>query len=74
MYREHFGFTESPFNVTSDPRFFYSNRSYQEAFIGLRWGIKLRRGLIVMTGEAGACSLPGRQKRYFAGNSPKSVS
>ena len=53
MYNEHFGFTESPFNVTSDPRFFYSNRLYQEAFTGLRWGIKLRRGLIVMTGEAG---------------------
>jgi general secretion pathway protein A len=53
MYNEHFGFTESPFNVTSDPRFFYSNRVYQEAFTGLRWGIKLRRGLIVMTGESG---------------------
>ena len=45
MYNEHFGFNESPFNVTSDPRFFYSNRLYQEAFTGLRWGIKLRQGL-----------------------------
>ena len=53
MYNEHFGFNESPFNVTSDPRFFYSNRLYQEAFTGLRWGIKLRQSLIVMTGEAG---------------------
>ena len=50
MYNEHFGFIESPFNVTPDPRFFYSNRLYQEAFTGLRWGIKLRQGLIVMTG------------------------
>ena len=53
MYKEHFGFTELPFHVTPDPRFFYSNRLYQEAFTGVRWGIKLRRGLIVMTGEAG---------------------
>jgi general secretion pathway protein A len=53
MYNEYFGFAESPFNVTSDPRFFYSNRHYQEAFTGLRWGIKLRQGLVVMTGEAG---------------------
>gem|GEM_PF-3318552 len=53
MYNEYFGFTESPFNVTSDPRFFYSNRHYQEALTGLRWGIKLRQGLIVITGEAG---------------------
>jgi general secretion pathway protein A len=53
MYNEHFGFIESPFNVTPDPRFFYSNRLYQEAFTDLRWGIKLRQGLIVMRGEAG---------------------
>jgi general secretion pathway protein A len=53
MYNEYFGFTESPFNLTPDPRFFYSNRHYQEAFTGLRWGIKLRQGLIVMTGEPG---------------------
>ena len=53
MYNEHFGFDESPFNVTPDLRFFYSNRLYQEAFTGLRWGIKLRQGLIVMTGEPG---------------------
>jgi general secretion pathway protein A len=53
MYNEYFGFAESPFNATSDPRFFYSNRLHQEAFTGLRWGVKLRRGLIVMTGESG---------------------
>jgi general secretion pathway protein A len=53
MYNEYFGFKESPFNLTSDSRFFYSNRLYQEAFTGLRWGIKLRQGLIVMTGESG---------------------
>src|SRR5262245_1560686 len=52
MYNEYFGFAESPFNVTSDPRFFYSNRHYQEAVTGLRCGIKLRQGLIVITGEA----------------------
>ena len=53
MYNEYFGFSESPFNVTSDPRFFHSNRLYQETFTGLRWGTKLRQGLIIMTGEAG---------------------
>jgi general secretion pathway protein A len=53
MYKEYFGFAEPPFNVTADPGFFYSNRLYQEAFTGLRWGIKLRRGLMVLTGESG---------------------
>jgi general secretion pathway protein A len=53
MYLEHFGFLESPFNLTPDPEFIYSNRAYQEAFTGVRWGIKLRQGLMVVTGERG---------------------
>lgn len=53
MYTERFGFNEFPFNLTSDPRFFYANRAYQEAYLGLRLGIKLRKGLIVVTGESG---------------------
>lgn len=53
MYNEHFGFSERPFNVTSNPRFLYVNRTYQEAFTTLRYGVRLRSGLIVMTGEAG---------------------
>src|SRR5918999_688660 len=53
MYTERFGFREFPFNLTSDSRFFYANRAYQEAYLGLRWGIKLRKGLLVLTGESG---------------------
>lgn len=53
MYNEHFGFTESPFNVTPDPRFFFSNSCYDEAFATLRYGIEERKGFIVVTGEPG---------------------
>ena len=53
MYNEHFGFTESPFNITPDPRFFFVNPCYEEAFATLRYGIDGRKGLIVVTGEAG---------------------
>jgi hypothetical protein len=28
MYNSYFGFLESPFNVTPDPRFFYTNPVY----------------------------------------------
>ena len=31
----------------------YFNRAYQQAFIALRYGIKLRLGLMVLTGESG---------------------
>ena len=50
MYNEHFGFPESPFNVTPDPRFFFTNACYNEAFATLRYGIAARKGFIVVTG------------------------
>src|ERR1700752_4968710 len=53
MYNEHFGITESPFNITPDPRFFFVNPCYEEAFATLRYGIDRRKGLILVTGEAG---------------------
>jgi general secretion pathway protein A len=53
MYTDYFGFREKPFNITPDPRFFYTNPSYQEAYASLLYGIHERRGFIVLTGEVG---------------------
>lgn len=53
MYTAYFGFHERPFNVTPDPRFFYSNPTYQEAYAALLYGIRERKGFIVLTGEVG---------------------
>jgi len=53
MYNNYFGFPESPFNVTPDPRFFYTNPVYQEAFAALRYGIEAKKGFTVITGEVG---------------------
>ena len=53
MYEEYFGFHTRPFSITPDPRFFYDSPSYREAFAGLRYGIEARKGLIVITGDAG---------------------
>jgi type II secretory pathway predicted ATPase ExeA len=53
MYTEYFGFQEKPFSVTPDPRFFYTNPGYQEAYASLLYGIHERRGFIVLTGEIG---------------------
>jgi general secretion pathway protein A len=53
MYTDYFGFDEKPFSVTPDPRFFYTNPSYQEAYASLLYGIYERRGFIVLTGEIG---------------------
>ena len=53
MYNSHFGFLESPFSVTPDPRFFYTNPVYLEAYATLRYGIEAKKGFIVITGEVG---------------------
>jgi general secretion pathway protein A len=52
-YAKYFGLSESPFNVVPDGQCLYFNRTYQQAFIALRYGIKVRLGLMVLTGDAG---------------------
>ena len=53
MYEQHFGFRESPFSITPDPRFFYANPVYLEAYANLRYGIEAKKGFIAVTGEVG---------------------
>jgi general secretion pathway protein A len=53
MYKDFFGLREHPFNVTPDPRFFYANPVYQEAYASLLLAIRGRKGFAVMTGEVG---------------------
>jgi general secretion pathway protein A len=53
MYNGHFNFCESPFGVTPDPQFYYSNPVYEEALATLRYGVEERKGFTVITGQAG---------------------
>ena len=52
-YREHFGLKQEPFNITADPAFLYLSRSHREALAQLSYGIKARKGFVVLTGEVG---------------------
>ena len=52
-FEGHFGFRETPFGVTPDPRFFYGNALYLEALAGLVYGIKAKKGVMLLTGEVG---------------------
>jgi len=49
VYLSFFGLSERPFSLAPDPRFFFMGTSHQEA----RTQIEERRGLVVLTGEAG---------------------
>lgn len=53
MYAAHFGCREQPFRITPDPNFLYENDAYQEAYANLLYGIRARKGFIVLTGEVG---------------------
>lgn len=53
MYLEFFQLKEKPFNVTPDPHFLYMSPSHQEAFANLLYGVRERKGFIMVTGEVG---------------------
>src|SRR5687768_5645782 len=53
LYQTHFGLTEAPFNITPDPSFLYLSESHREGLAQLTYGIKSRRGFVVLTGEVG---------------------
>ena len=53
MYCKFYGLNERPFNVTSDPAFFFSSKKHKEALSHLLYGVTQRKGIIVVTGEIG---------------------
>ncbi|MCX5669071.1 MAG: AAA family ATPase [Candidatus Omnitrophica bacterium] len=53
MYCRYYGLKERPFNVTSDPAFFFSSKKHKEALSHLLYGVSQRKGIIVLTGEIG---------------------
>ena len=53
MYTTFFGLHEQPFNITPNPRFIYASPAHEEAYAALHYGIHERKGLILVTGEAG---------------------
>ena len=53
IYKEFYGFQESPFSVTSDPSFLFFSRHHKEAYSHLLYGIKERKGFLQITGEIG---------------------
>jgi general secretion pathway protein A len=53
MYNAFFGFRESPFNLSPDPEFLYRSSQHEEALANLIYGVRSRKGFIVLTGEVG---------------------
>jgi len=53
MYSNFFGFSEKPFDLTPDPRYLYLTPGHREALAALIYGIRERKGFIVLVGEVG---------------------
>jgi general secretion pathway protein A len=54
MYEKFYGFSEKPFNITPDSKFFFPSPKHTEALNSLIYAISERRGFVVITGEIGA--------------------
>ena len=54
MYLEFYGLTQSPFDLTPNPRFLFYSGKHREALNHLLYGIRERKGFVQLTGEVGA--------------------
>ena len=53
MFLSHYGFRESPFGVTSDPRYLYASETHREALAALLYGINSGLGFMALTAIPG---------------------
>src|SRR5437588_631788 len=53
MYLSFYGLKENPFNIVSNPKFLYYSESHCDAMAHLLYGVRERKGIILMLGEAG---------------------
>jgi general secretion pathway protein A len=53
MYLAFYGLAEKPFNPTPDPRFMFETLGHREALAQLVYGVRERKGFIMLTGEVG---------------------
>ena len=54
MYTDFYGFTERPFQLTPDARFYFDSRTHKKAMSYLGYGLAQGEGFIVIAGEIGA--------------------
>ena len=53
MYEQFYGLRERAFDLTPNPRYLLLTEQHQEALSNIEFGIQQRKGIVVVTGEAG---------------------
>jgi general secretion pathway protein A len=53
MYRRFYGLVRAPFEMTPDPAFLYLGETHREGLATLIYGVRSRKGFVLLTGEVG---------------------
>jgi general secretion pathway protein A len=53
MYQEFYGLARPPFEMTPDPAFLYLGETHREGLATLVYGVRSRKGFVMLTGEVG---------------------
>ena len=53
MYKRFYHLQRNPFDITPDPSFLFPTKKHNEALAALYYGVKRRKGFVVLTGEVG---------------------
>lgn len=53
MYLEHFRLTQKPFQINTDPAFFWLGEKHREALAALNYGLLENKGFLLLTGDVG---------------------
>ncbi|HTF35776.1 MAG TPA: AAA family ATPase [Myxococcota bacterium] len=53
MYLTYYGLVRSPFEMTPDPSFLYLGEAHREGLATLVYGVRSRKGFVLLTGEVG---------------------
>jgi general secretion pathway protein A len=53
MYKPFYKLEKDPFEITPDPSFLFATKKHNEALAALYYGVKKRKGFVVVTGEVG---------------------
>jgi len=53
MYKRFYNLQKNPFEITPDPSFLFATKRHNEALASLYYGVRRRKGFVVMTGEVG---------------------
>jgi len=53
MYKTFYNLKRNPFEITPDPSFLFATKRHNEALAALYYGVRRRKGFVVLTGEVG---------------------